>query len=394
MSTDARRRLPLLLGVLASIAMGCVLTDRVPPESGGASPALAVISLTALNDEVTVPAIDEDGTWGRITVRRGPDTGGYPTNAVDPDRFVIEAHVTYVAERETAATFGARDWVLVTASDRKPAGSVFVPAPIVEPWETWELLPLPAETTTEMIAVEPRTVEGWLLFEVPRNLADVPLELVYRPEGFTDAVSVLAIRDVGAAPDPVPTATPDPTPDALAYVQPPGAPFPVIEHAGADRLFVEADTCHNPVAGYSVDFPEDWYTNTAIGSSPACSWFSPTFFEVQGADVPDEVAIVMTSFVGGIGFVHEPDYSVSDQVEIDGWNASRTEEIGGLGADGWLPRSLFTYQYTIWAADDDLGLKVIATTKSDHEGDYELNKAVLDRIMASLRFDGPPAPGD
>jgi hypothetical protein len=392
MSTVARRRLELVIVALSTLVVGCGPTDSVPSPSERGS-AIDAVSLTAPNEEVTFAAVDDDGTWGTITVRRGADTGGYPTNAVGPDSFVVEAHVTYVVERDTAATFGARDWVLVTAADRKPVGSVFVPEPIVEPWETWELQPLPAETTSEMIAVEPRILEGWLLFEVPRNLADVPLELVYRPEGFAEAVSVLAIRDVGAPPDPVPTATPDPTPAALAYVHTPGAPFTVIDHDQADRLVAETDTCHNPVAGYTLDFPEDWYTNTAIGSTPACSWFSPTFFEVKGADVPDEIAIVIGSFEGGIGFIHEPDYSVSDQVEIDGWKASRTEEIGGLGADVWLPRSRFTYQYTIWAAEDYLGLKVIATTTNDHEGDYALNKAVLDRLMSSLRFEDAPAEG-
>jgi hypothetical protein len=393
MSTDAVRRLALVLGALASLAMGCGVTDRVPPASGSPSPATDVISFTAQNDEVTLPALDVDGAWGTITVRRGADTGGYPTNAVRPDSFVVEAHVTYVVDRDTAAKFGARDWVLVNASDRKPVGSVFVPDPTVEPWETWALHPLPGEVSADMIAVEPRTLDGWLLFEVSREVAGVPLELVYRPEGFTDAVSVLAIRGAGAAPDPVPTATADPTPAPLTYVQPSGAPFTVIEDADADQLFAEPDSCTNPSAGYTLSFPDDWYTNTAIGSTPACSWFSPTIFEVDGSEVPAEIAIVIGSFEGGIGFIHEPDYSVSDQVEIDGRNASRTEEIGGMGADGWLPRSLFTYQYTIWADDDYLGLKVIATTRNDHDGDYELNKAVLDRLMASLRFDASP-PGE
>jgi len=60
--------------------------------------------------------------------------------------------------------------------------------------------------------------------------------------------------------------------------------------------------------------------------------------------------------------------------------------FGGFGADGYLPRSLFTYQYMIYADEDYLGLKVFGTTSNEMAGDYDLNKAILDRIMASLTF--------
>ena len=339
-------------------------------------------------DSASFAALDEEGEWGTITVRRGDDTGGYPTSAVDSDAFIIEVHVEYAVGRDTAATFGALDWALVTASDRRPVGGPYTPDPPEHPSETWELPELPGEATTDGIAVEPRTLDGWLLFEVPRDLADEPLELAYRPSHLVGAVTVLAVRDGGAAPDPVPTATPEPRPAALPYVPSDEAGFSLIDDAEADALFADADTCENPIAGYSVSYPDDWYTNTAAGAVPACSWFSPTFYELtEDGGVPPEIAIEIGSFEGGIGLIHEPDYTITDQVTVDGWNASRTEEVGGLGADGWLPRSLFTYQYTIYASEDDLGLKVIATTTTEDPGSYERNKAILDRIIASMRFD-------
>ena len=368
------------------LAVACQATEPSPSESVAPSSRLAVLAFTDPDTEVTIPAMDASGAWGTITVRRGADTGGYPTNAIDPGTFVVEVLVGYVVERDTESTFGEGDWALVTAADRRPVGRVFEPAPVTQPWETWDRPALPRDATTEMIAVEPRTVDGWLLFEVPREFADVPLELIYRPEGFAEAAAVLAIRDPGAAPEPVPTATPEPRPRELAYVQPPGAPFSVIADEAADALFADADTCTNPVAGYTVSFPEAWYTNTAVGATPACSWFSPTFYEVDGAGVPEEIVIEIASFEGGIGFVHQPDYAISEQVLVDRRNASRTEEVGGMSAGGWLPRSRFTYRYTIWASDDPLGLKVIATTTTDDSGDYGRNKAVLDRIIATLEL--------
>jgi hypothetical protein len=365
----------------------CGTSDPSRSASVEPSSRLVVIALLDPDAVATIPALDAEGAWGTITVRRGEDIGGYPTSAVQPDSFVVEAHVEYVVERDSMAPFGAGDWALVRASDRRPVGGTFEPDLTRNPWEIWGRPALAREATTEQIAIEPRTLDGWLLFEVPRTFADVPLELVYRPAGFDEAVSALAIRDVGPAPEPVPTATPEPRPAALTYDLAPDAEFSTISDDVADRLFVDADSCHNPVAGYTLAFPDDWYSNTAVGTTPACSWFSPTFFEVDGPGVPEEIAIVIRSFEGGIGFVHEPDYTVSDQFTVDGWNANRAEEVGGLGADGWLPRSLFTYQYTIWASEDYLGLKVVAATSNDHPGDYERNKAILDRIVASMRFD-------
>jgi hypothetical protein len=386
MRRPARVPAPIAGVLVAALAIGCQVAAPTPSETVAPSSRLEVLTFSDPDTELTIPAVDADGAWGTITLRRGADVGGYVTNAADPGAFVVEVIVGYVVQRDTEATFGERDWALVAASDRRPIGRIFVPAPLTQPWETWERPALARAVTTEMIAVEPRTIDGWLLFEVPREFADVPLELVYRPEGFSEAVSALAVREASAAPDPVPTATPEPRPRELAYVQPPGAPFSVIADEAADALFVDADTCTNSVAGYTVSFPEEWYTNTAVGATPACSWFSPTFYEVNGSGVPEEIVIEITSFEAGIGFVHEPDYTISEQVTVDGRNASRIEEVGGFGANGWLPRSRFTYQYTIWASDDPLGLKIVATTTTDDPGDYEGNKAVLDRIIATLEL--------
>lgn len=381
-----RRRWDVL--VLATVLGACATPDPTPTITAAPSSLLDPIPLLDPGDRASFAALDEEGEWGTITVRRGDDTGGYPTSAVDPESFIVEVHVHYAVARDSEATFGALDWALVTASDRRPVGGHYTPEPAQHPWELWELPGLPDDATTDGIAVEPRTVDGWLLFEVPRELADEELELAYRPAHLVEAVTVLTLRDGGAAPDPVPTATPEPRPAELPYVPSDTAGFSVIDDAEADALFADADTCENPVAGYTVSYPDDWYTNTAAGAVPACSWFSPTTYELsEDGSVPPEIVIEITSFEGGIGFIYEPDYTITDQVTVDGWSAARTEEVGGMGIDGFLPRSLFTYEYTIYASDDDFGLKVRARTSTDDPGSYEHNKAVLDRIMASMRFD-------
>lgn len=57
--------------------------------------------------------------------------------------------------------------------------------------------------------------------------------------------------------------------------------------------------------------------------------------------------------------------------------------------DPTTPTDTFQYDY-LASLDDDLeGRKLWAITGTDSGGDYELNKAILDRIMASLVFEGP-----
>jgi len=47
----------------------------------------------------------------------------------------------------------------------------------------------------------------------------------------------------------------------------------------------------------------------------------------------------------------------------------------------------WSYGYSAWLDDDPFGWKFTAWTSSLASGDYVLNKAVLDRMMASLEFD-------
>lgn len=192
---------------------------------------------------------------------------------------------------------------------------------------------------------------------------------------------------VGDPPPPTPLPTP-----SVSYVELGGYPFTVIESAEADALFATPDTCTNPVAGYTVTYPDAWYTNTQIGDWPPCTWFSPTYYEVAADpnEVPPEVAIVLEFADMSFGYTSEPDYSVSDDLSVDGFTTRRSELIGS-----WAPNGMYfplppLYSYIVTLVDTP-GDSPTVYARTDFEGatDYELNKAVLDRIMALIEIDEP-----
>jgi hypothetical protein len=164
--------------------------------------------------------------------------------------------------------------------------------------------------------------------------------------------------------------------------------------ASAEALFATPDTCTNPVAGYTVTFPDAWYTNTAIGSWPACSWFSPTFYEVEDPDViPDEIAIVLDFHPDSPPF-GIPSVAVdSASLRVGGRPAVSVEYVGVGG--GFIEIGSFLYQYRVAMSgqvpeEGETGDTLIASASwslQDDAESYRLATAVLDRIMASLVFD-------
>jgi hypothetical protein len=176
-------------------------------------------------------------------------------------------------------------------------------------------------------------------------------------------------------PTPVPTATPTPTPSPVMS-GPPGG-FSVQPNAAADALFLERDRCTNERDNYEVTFPDDWWTNTAFGNGryPACTWFSPTYYEVTDLNaVPDEIAITITWMAGDSGSFEDP--VRRDLVTVGGQEAVRVEYPG---------RSV--YQIQLGPTPEE-GPNLLVETNDEMGGDYELNKAVMDRMMATIAFFG------
>lgn len=202
-----------------------------------------------------------------------------------------------------------------------------------------------------------------------------------------------------------PVLSPSAEPSASASPSTAPTPFPVRQSAEADALFADSDTCTNPESGYTVTFPDDWYTNTEIGEQSACSWFTPEFFEVDvTGEIPEEIWISIGLVEGTIGYNMLSPTIAGEDVEIDGhaahWAEFRLlEEIGADSDD-------LNYHYVIPLAR--AGPALVATTNVQMADDYELAKAVLDRMMAPMELDpmvadvptipdeptGPPLTGD
>jgi hypothetical protein len=208
--------------------------------------------------------------------------------------------------------------------------------------------------------------------------------------------------------DPTQNTTPEPTPEpvasdaasvapeptAVASETPPsataspsfsdGGGFTVIPNPEADALFLERDECTNLQDGYQLQFPDDWWTNTEIARFPACVWFSPTFYEVvDETQRPDEIAIEIFWVGGDYGWVTEE--FTREDVAVGTQRGVRAE-IAGTPDDS---ANGTTYVYVVQLGPTaEEGPNLVARTDTDMGGDYALNKAVLDRIMATIEFIG------
>ncbi len=182
------------------------------------------------------------------------------------------------------------------------------------------------------------------------------------------------------------TATPFPSPLPDTYRIDPGSPFTIIDSAEADALFRAVDSCTNPVGRFTVSFPAAWYTNPPSGALPACSWFAATPFSVSDTTVvPHEVQIVIQAFDGAFGYFDSPDVTMSEQILIGGHEGIRWQQIGinheGDGHESLPPSYIYSANFG-GLSQEGTSLQAIAASKG--ASDYILNKAVLDRIMASL----------
>jgi hypothetical protein len=343
--------------------------DASTPDVTATEELQAERSLSSLGDRITIDAVDNTGTWGTIALVRGSDTGGYPLDAIDPATFILEVEVHYAADRQPDTDFGRGDWVLV-GEDGLPVGGLFSPALPADPADfdpnRQELGVFPGA-----MDVAGSSVDGMLYLQIPRAAADEQLFLVYRPVAFKEGLVTILLRPPDPAPTPEPTATPVPTPEPVSYVERPGLPFTVIADARADALFTTTLECHNPELGFTVSYPSSW------AADESCHAFGP-----------DGAEISLNFLDGAIGFFNAPDYDLSQSVAIDGWTGTRVQSIGVTHESGAYQALPPSYAYTFQpAGSDGLGPTLVAGTSSEGLPDYVRNRAVLDRMMASLRFD-------
>lgn len=194
-----------------------------------------------------------------------------------------------------------------------------------------------------------------------------------------------------AAPTREPTPTPSPTP-TVEPSESATTPIPSLDsgeltvapHAEADVLFLDRDDCTNRQDGYRLQFPDEWWTNTEIARFPACVWFSPTFYEVPDESRrPAEIAIEIFWVGGDYGWFTE-EFSRED-VAVGTQRGVRAE-IAGTPDD---PANGTTYLYVMRLGPTaEGGPNLVARTDTEMGGDYDLNKAVLDRMMTTIEFIG------
>lgn len=182
-----------------------------------------------------------------------------------------------------------------------------------------------------------------------------------------------------------PSATPEPTEEPSPTVSPSGTPTPtpipgtgftVEPNPAADALFLDRDECENRRDGYRLEFPEEWYTNTEFRDFPPCVWFSPDFYETTGDEVPPEIAITIEWVPTDVGRT-DADVVRSEEVDVNGQAAVRTT---------WSDDE---YWYVIQLGPTvEEGPNLLVVTSAEMGGDYDLNRAVMDRMMATIEFIG------
>ncbi len=97
-----------------------------------------------------------------------------------------------------------------------------------------------------------------------------------------------------------------------------------------------------------------------------------------GTTVPDEVVIVVSVFEGGVGQIPEIPRTLSEEVPLGGREGYRFEDRVNEEPPGYI------YSYGAWLDANHLGRKIAAYTQSAPGRDYHMNKAVLDRMLATL----------
>lgn len=194
-------------------------------------------------------------------------------------------------------------------------------------------------------------------------------------------VSTAPSEEVSVAASEEPSATPD------ATALPSGGGFEIAANPAADALFLDRDDCQNLRDGYQLQFPDEWYTNTEFRNFAPCVWFSPVNYETDGDSVPPEIAITIEWVGGDVGFSNEE--LSREEGEIGLQPALRIEEAGAGTEGSEFPPDWRSYTYVIQLGrTPEEGPNLVVRTTNEMGGDYELNKAVLDRILATIEFVG------
>lgn len=148
-----------------------------------------------------------------------------------------------------------------------------------------------------------------------------------------------------------------------------------------------ATSCVGP--GYSISHPPGWFVQPADDDrgAPACSLFAAQPF--AGQPEPDwgwtGAQVVLGMKIGCRGSFEL--VASEEEFAIQGFPAWRRQLEAGEGPDAPAP---FAYEYFVNLSPGEpceAGRWFYARTESDDPGNFEENQRVLDKMMASIRFD-------
>ncbi|MGZ8481353.1 MAG: hypothetical protein ACXWWO_02730 [Candidatus Limnocylindria bacterium] len=160
---------------------------------------------------------------------------------------------------------------------------------------------------------------------------------------------------------------------------------------------LQLSECEHTTGAYRAAVPEGWWVNpefddAELGSVSACRFFGPDDFEIMSADrytpFPQGTAIWMEFLDEGcVGYVNP--ILDSRETTVDGYPA----RISRLAQGKLETNPEHTYEYVVTVTADAQcegdGEYILAFTRRDLAGDYEENKAILDRMMESLQISEP-----
>lgn len=150
-----------------------------------------------------------------------------------------------------------------------------------------------------------------------------------------------------------------------------------------------AQECTNPQDGYTIGYPEGWHVD---GVSHPCGWFHPVAFELP--DAPQEItdkAVMVTvdpvpfDVASDPGDMSTAEVLLEEDLTVDGRSAVRYETVAS--GEAMFPEGTRQYTYVIDMGDEES--MIVSTHDRVPDIGYEDTKAVMDRMVDSLRFDGP-----
>ena len=148
----------------------------------------------------------------------------------------------------------------------------------------------------------------------------------------------------------------------------------------------DLDTCQNADAGYSLSFPDAWYSNTEYDGIAACQFFHPGSFVTRPGVPPTGVAI-------SVRYVSDAGHPLavplwSEETTVAGRPAVRSEwdgvTEGRIGAP-WFR----TYEYLVHLGDDPTIGPYLRLATTNGAGDYDTNRDVLDAMTETLVLTAP-----